>query len=127
MHGPIYRRPLPSRNGNAATCQTCGEQIAPKRGSRRQRFCSLRCKRRSYSDQKRVSATPPADRGRSVENTFAFSNGCKAKNAGRAFPLNLLGGYRWPDALPVDAKTFRKIVRAEIGGETWVPTMEAAP
>jgi hypothetical protein len=57
--------------------------------------------------------------GRSVENTLAFSNGCKAENGGRgsviSAPRNLLGGHRWPDALPVDAKTLRKVIHAEVG------------
>lgn len=71
------------RHGNASTCQSCGEPITPERGSRRQRFCSRSCKKRSYSNAKYASATPPADRGRSVKNSHANSNGCKAGLAGR--------------------------------------------
>jgi hypothetical protein len=62
------------RRGNAATCRTCGKPLTPKPGSRRQRYCGGRCKKRAYSDQNRKPATLPADRGRSVKNpqTYRF-------------------------------------------------------
>jgi hypothetical protein len=37
----------------------------------------------------------------------------KAKS-GSSIPLNVLGGYRWPNAVGVDGGLLRKIVRAEI-------------
>ena len=39
------------RNGNAITCSTCGTPLAPKRGSRRQRYCGRACKRAGRSVQ----------------------------------------------------------------------------
>ena len=32
------------RHGNAASCQSCGKPLTPKRAARRQRFCNSRCK-----------------------------------------------------------------------------------
>ena len=93
------------RNGNAAVCQVCGSKIAPKRASRRQRFCSRRCKKRNrpYSDLKQVPATPPADRVRSVANTLVISSPCKAEKAGRgarkkAFLVEIIDARRWQES-----------------------------
>jgi hypothetical protein len=38
----------------------------------------------------------------------------KGENAGRAFPTNLLGGYRWPGRKGIDAELTRTIVQIEI-------------
>jgi hypothetical protein len=43
----------------------------------------------------------------------------KAKS-GASIPLNILGGYRWPNAAGVDRDLLRKIVRAEIGAMTGI-------
>ena len=86
MDESVYRQTR--RNGNAATCQTCGAKIAPKRGSRRQLFCSRRCKKRAYSDLKLSAATPPADGGRSVQNSLVISKPCKAENRGRGSAIS---------------------------------------
>ena len=39
------------RNGNAITCSTCGTPLAPKHGSRRQRYLRRACKRAGRSVQ----------------------------------------------------------------------------
>ena len=37
------------------------------------------------------------------------------KNPGSSIPLNVLGGYRWPNPPRINRDLVRKIVRAEIG------------
>jgi hypothetical protein len=77
----------PLRHGNAGACTVCGKLINPKRGSRRQRYCSYRCRDEARRTRNfAVSAT--TRRGsqaipRSVENKPINSNGCKADFAGR--------------------------------------------
>ncbi len=47
-----------------------------------------------------------------------ISNSCKGelaeRGSARPVPVNLLGGYRWPGAGPLDAETRAKIHWAEI-------------
>jgi hypothetical protein len=80
------------RHGNRPTCASCGDPITPKRGSRRQRFCSNACKQ--VAKRARRWASDPATRSaqnafseeplggtleatRSVQNTPAKSTTCK--------------------------------------------------
>ena len=72
----------PLRHGNAGACTVCGKLINPKRGSRRQRYCSYRCRDEARRGRNfAVSATTrkgsPAV-PRSVENRPLVSNGYKA-------------------------------------------------
>ena len=39
----------------------------------------------------------------------------RAAKSGSSIPFNVLGGYRWPDATPIDRDLLRKIIRAEVG------------
>jgi hypothetical protein len=43
------------------------------------------------------------------------NKGLQGAKSGSSIPLNVLGGYRWPNALPVDPDVLRKVVRAELG------------
>jgi hypothetical protein len=61
---------------------------------------------------------------RSVKISPAISNTRKGENAGRAFPINLLGGYRWPGRKGVDAELARTIVRIEICAISIVPLID---
>jgi hypothetical protein len=112
-------RPFYSRNGNALACATCGKAIVPKQGSRRQKYCTGACKFKAFRSKKWVNRYQTPDSQRSVENIKAISTSCKGDFGGRAFPtkapLNLIGGYSWPDAIPVDPKLITKILRTEIG------------
>ena len=109
----VRQRRLLSRNGNALACATCGKAIVPKPGSRRQKYCRDACK------MKAARAKKWANPLRSVENSATESIPCKADFRGRAFPtkapLNLIGGYSWSEATPVDPKLITKILRTEIG------------
>jgi hypothetical protein len=41
----------------------------------------------------------------------------KKQQTGRSTPLNLLSGYRWPDAASIEPELHRSIMAAEVGGE----------
>jgi len=70
------------RAGNAVCCQKCGKLLHPKRGSRRQQYCSYKC-RDEARRARNFAASATTRRGsqpipRSVENQPLVSNGCKA-------------------------------------------------
>jgi hypothetical protein len=46
------------------------------------------------------------------------NNELRGPKSGSSIPLNVLGGYRWPNAVGADRGLLRQIVRAEIGA--WV-------
>jgi hypothetical protein len=118
-HSPTPNQSAPPtrliRNGNAHTCASCGAKMKPKRASRRQRFCSARCRSHARRDRN-FSTTGQTGQGaaRSVKNSPAISSTHKGENAGRASPINLLGGYRWPGREVLNAELVRKIIRTEI-------------
>jgi hypothetical protein len=106
----------------AVSCQGCGRKV--KRKSRQQRYCSDRCRVYAQRENKaRTALKNPVvgqDSG-SVTNPIFLSNelkGLQGRKSGSSIPLNVLGGYRWPNAVDVDRGLLRKIVRAEIGA--WV-------
>jgi hypothetical protein len=43
------------------------------------------------------------------------NNDLQGQKSGSSIPLNVLGGYRWPNAVGVERGLLHKIVRAEIG------------
>jgi hypothetical protein len=108
-------------------CQACGRGV--KRKSRQQKFCSDRC--RQFACREKAASqingrTALKNRAEyhptgSVTKPIFLSNknkGEAGKKSGPSIPLNVLGGYRWPNAVDVDRGLLRKIVRAEIGA--WV-------
>jgi hypothetical protein len=111
------------RAGNASACATCGERLRPKRGSRRQRYCSYRCRdearrARNFANLATTRRGSPA-MPRSVENNGATSKPCEARFADRA-PVELLGhGYRWPGARRLGLLR-RNVIDREIGHATGV-------
>jgi hypothetical protein len=83
-----HTQALSRRNGNDSTCAVCGEAITPKRGSRRQRYCSDRCRddaRRARNFEISGRTRYPTTRNpRSVKNSYAKSTACEAAFVGRA-------------------------------------------
>jgi hypothetical protein len=76
------------RNGNAATCANCGEPLNPKRGSRRQSYCSYWC-RDEARRARNFAASATTRRGspaipRSVENKGVGSTPYEGDFHGRA-------------------------------------------
>lgn len=76
------------RAGNGTACLGCGKPLHPKRGSRRQRYCSYRC--RDEARRTRNFAVSAATRypnkaiPRSVENTADQSTASKVGFGDRA-------------------------------------------
>ena len=103
----------------AVTCQACGRRTARK--SRQQKFCSDRCRdyaRRENKARTAIKNAPEYPDGGAVTNPHFLSNKnneLRGAKSGSSIPLNVLGGYRWPNAVDVDRGLLRKIVRAEIG------------
>ena len=106
-------------------CQACGRGV--KRKSRQQKFCSDRCRdfARRERDASQINArTAIKDSigyrgsGEPTKPHFLSNkvNGLQAHKSGSSIPLNVLGGYRWPNALGVERDLLRKIIRAEVGG-----------
>jgi len=96
-------------------CQACGRRVARK--SRQQRYCSDRC--RDYEKgQRRVRKSFLSTDTRASPNPPFLLNqnkGLQGAKSGSSIPLNVLGGHRWPNAIPVDGGVLRKVIRAELG------------
>jgi hypothetical protein len=116
------------RNGNASHCKACGVPLEPKRGSRRQRYCDYECRDRARRDRnfagsgatRNSLAYPSQAIPRSVEISPAISTNCNSEKAGRAFPINLVGGHRWPGPPRVDGELRRMVVETELGATSLV-------
>jgi hypothetical protein len=100
-------------------CQACGRSV--NRKSRQQRYCSDRCRDFARRENKTRTAIKNSVLGQGAgqpTNPLFLSNknnGLQGAKSGSSIPLNVLGGYRWPNAAGVDRGLSRKIVRAEIG------------
>ena len=106
-------REVQARHGNASACQNCGEPITPKHGSRRQRYCNGRCKDEARRNRNNAicgrARYPSGPVPRSVKNSHANSNGCKAGLAGRG---------------SVDKALWQHIVTVEVtNGHHWSPSV----
>jgi hypothetical protein len=124
------KRGFAGRAGNALVCSNCGVALTPKRASRRQRYCSYKCRdeaRRSRNFA--ISATTRRGRPaipRSVENSGVGSTPCKADFDDRAsgivgaravIDVEILRGRKWREVLSADG------VRSEVA---WL-SRKAAP
>jgi endogenous inhibitor of DNA gyrase (YacG/DUF329 family) len=100
----------------AVSCEACSRKV--KRQSRQQKYCSDRC--RDYAKgQKRVRKSFLGDDTREAPNphkSASKNNGVQGAKTGSRIPLNVLGGYRWQNALQVDGRTLANVIRREIGG-----------
>jgi hypothetical protein len=108
-----------SRRDAPVKCSACGRTV--RRKSRQQRYCSDRCRVYAQRENKaRTAIKNPVvgqDSG-SVTNPPKKScenNGLQGAKSGSSIPLNLLGGYRWPDAPKLDSETLERIRHLEIG------------
>jgi hypothetical protein len=92
-----------------------------KRKSRQQLYCSDRCRDYARRENKARTAIKNApgypDSGEPTNPLFLSNenNKLQAAKSGSSTPFNILGGYRWPDAVSVERDLLRKIIRAEIG------------
>jgi hypothetical protein len=108
-----------SRRDAPVKCSACGRTV--RRKSRQQRYCSDRCRVYAQRENKaRTAIKNPVvgqDSG-SVTNPPKKScenNSLQGAKSGSSIPLNLLGGYRWPDAPKLDSETLERIRHLEIG------------
>jgi hypothetical protein len=100
-------------------CEACGRRVARK--SRQQRYCSDRCRDFARRENKAHTAIKNPVLGQDTgqpTNPLKISSENNPLQQGKqpSIPLNLLGGYRWPDSIPVERQVLANIVRAEIGG-----------
>jgi hypothetical protein len=113
-----------SNRFEAVSCQACGRKV--KRKSRQQRYCSDRCRKFASRENTlsqinaRTAIKNPAGHPHSgpVTDPLFLSNKVnelRGRKTGSSIPLNLLGGYRWPNTDAIDRDLLRKVVRAEIG------------
>jgi hypothetical protein len=106
---PHYHKDAP------VICAACGRRVSRK--ARQQRYCSDRCRdyqkgqrrvRKSFlSTDTRASPNPPF--------LAHKNNELRGTQSGSSIPLNVLGGYRWSNAIPVDRDVLRKVIKAELG------------
>jgi hypothetical protein len=108
-----------SRRDAPVTCTACGGRVARK--SRQQRFCSDRCRDYARRENKARTAIKNPVVGQDTAkptNPHLLSNktnGLQGAKSGSSIPLNVLGGYRWPNAPKLDAKTLERIRHLEVG------------
>src|SRR5262249_33664342 len=109
----------------AVNCQACGRRVARK--SRQQRYCSDRC--RDYEKgQRRVRKSFLSTDTRASPNPLFLlnqNNELRGAKSESSIPLNVLGGYRWPNSIAVDGGLLRKVVRTEI--KTRIATRADSP
>ena len=105
-------------------CQACERSV--KRKSRQQRFCSDRCRNYAHRNapsqingRTAIKSASGYQDGGAVTNPHFLSsknNELRGPKSGASIPLNVLGGYRWSNAVDVERDLLRKIIRAEVGG-----------
>ena len=102
------------------TCDACGRRVVRK--SRQQKFCSDRCRDYARRENKARTAIKNSvlgqDTGHVTNPPFLSNknNGLERAKSESSIPLNVLGGYRWPNASQIDARTLANVIRREIGG-----------
>jgi hypothetical protein len=104
-HPAKFRKLVP------AYCQYCGTKFLYRPAGRPPLYCDKQCRDGEF----RRSRYLPSKNGESRPKTKATSKTSSPDFADRA-PLNILGGYRWPNGRAVDRELMQKIIRVEIGG-----------
>ena len=108
-----------SRRDASVKCGACGRTV--RRKSRQQRYCSDRCRDYARRENKaRTAIKNPvldSDTGQPTNPLFLSNknNSLQGAKSGSSIPLNVLGGYRWPNAPRLDASTLANVIRREIG------------
>jgi hypothetical protein len=115
-----------NRRDAPVKCAACGRTV--RRKSRQQRYCSDRC--RKFASRENAASQINArtaiknrgghrDSGRVRDPHFLSNknNGLQGAKSGSSIPLNLLGGYRWPDAPKVDSEILERICHLEVGAK----------
>jgi hypothetical protein len=116
--------------GSRAHCAWCDKEFRLQR--RAQRFCCARCQKTGRRAELAVGAFLPRPLGGDTGVGGFCPKNASAINAeklgsARLTPLNLLGGFRWSGATPIEPALWRAIVRAEIGGPPRAVVGDMAP
>jgi hypothetical protein len=105
-------RPIPNRQLIRHQCQFCGRDFFVERqGGRPRLFCDKKCRQADFRHTRYLGSK----RNESPPKTETKSKTFRPDFGDRPSPLNILGGYRWPNSAPVDRELLAKIIRAEIG------------
>ena len=110
-----------SRRDAPVKCVACGRTVSRK--SRQQRYCSDRCRDYARRENKaRTAIKNPVvgqDTGQPTNPHFLSNknNGLRGAKSGSSVPLNVLGGYRWPNAPKLDSETLERICHLEVGAK----------
>jgi len=118
----LIAQPLRLRAGNATKCLVCSYPLKPKRASRRQKYCSYRCRDESrrarnfeaFATTRRASPQIP----RSTENNAHKSTSYKGHFGDRPLPvIEVLGhGRKWRGSVPPEIMVaIRNAVARELG------------
>ena len=113
------------RRDTPVTCEACGRRVARK--SRQQKFCSDNCRQFAQRENRasQLGARTAIKNSVLGQDTGPVTNPPKSANkinnlegakSGSSIPLNVLGGYRWPNAPKLDRHTWANVIRREIGG-----------
>jgi hypothetical protein len=117
------------RAGNAMNCAGCGVRLDPKRGSRRQKFCSYTC-RDEARRARNHAISGSARRGsqaipRSVENNADNSNACNGHFGDRASGIHgpahvieqeVLAKWNWRAVTSADGVVVEVAITRHCGG-----------
>src|SRR5215467_6203287 len=113
------------RRDTPVTCEACGRRVARK--SRQQKFCSDNCRQFAQRENRAsqleartaIKNSVLGPRYRTCHEPPKSANkinGLQGAKSGSSIPLNVLGGYRWPNAPKLDRHTWANVIRREIGG-----------
>jgi hypothetical protein len=107
-----FRKLIPGR------CHYCSRQFfSDKHTGRPRLFCDKKCRDGGF----RRSRYLTSKNGETVSKKEGNSKACKGIFGDRPLPLNILGGYRWPDCAVVDRQVLSAIIQAEIRGTALTP------
>ena len=115
-----FRRVV-ARRDTPVRCEMCGRTVT--RHSRQQRYCSDRCRDFARRENKARTAikNPVVGQDTAKPTNPRFlpnkNNSLRAAKSGSSIPLNMLGGYRWPDAPKLDSEMVERICHLEIGAK----------
>ena len=116
------------RNGNAITCSTCGTPLAPKHGSRRQRYCGRACKRAGRSVQNK-QAHSMARKGialGTVADAFKSTRPHRTPEAVRSVEKKSVNSVTYKGDFAGRASIPRHVIDIEVvGARKWMPTVSA--
>jgi len=107
------------RVGNHFCCAVCERPLKPKRASRRQTYCSEKCRKKAQRARNWAVRYQIPDPSGSVQNNSVTSTVCETENrdggSATAWPVDLIGhGSFRPPRNGYDPELLNKIVEVEL-------------